>query len=69
MLLHNSFINVAIAVSLLYRKSFYDLQKPKCINPTLAIGWAKRAWPPDKVRGLESGRPIFFASLDPKDNI
>ena len=53
MLLHNLNINVAIAVSLLYWKSLYDLQKPKCINPTLAIGWAKRAWPPDKVRGLE----------------
>ena len=32
MLLHNSYINVAIAVILLYRKSLYDLQEPRYKN-------------------------------------
>ena len=36
MLLHNLYINVAIAVLLLYRKSLYDDQEPKYKNPTFA---------------------------------
>ena len=66
MMLHDSNINVAIAVSLLYWNSLYDLRKPKCIIPPLTIGWAKRVRLPDKVTGLESGRPIFFVLLGPK---
>ena len=36
MLLHKLYINVAIAVILLYRKSFYVLQEPRYKNTTLA---------------------------------
>ena len=38
MLLHNANINVAIAVILLYRKTLYDLQEPRCKKSTLAPG-------------------------------
>ena len=43
MLLHNSNINVAIAVILLYQKSLYDLQGPKYKNPNLRMNkkWAR----------------------------
>ena len=40
MLLHNSNINVAIAIILLYEKSFYDLPGPKCKNAILQLAGA-----------------------------
>ena len=44
MLLHKSYINVAITNILLYRKSRYDLPGPKYINSTRRES-LKRAWP------------------------
>ena len=43
MLLHNSNINVAIAVILIYQESLYDLQGPKYKNPNLRMNkkWAR----------------------------
>ena len=49
MLLHNSNINVAIAVILLYRKSLYDLQGARYKKATLRK--------PKKGRGQFSGVP------------
>ena len=46
MLLHNLYINVAIAVLLLYQKSLYDLQEPKYKNPTFAPKGHNWAWSP-----------------------
>ena len=46
MLLHNLYINVAIAVLLLYWKSLYDLQEPKYKNPMFAPKGDNWAWPP-----------------------
>ena len=46
MLLHNLYINVAIAVLLLYSKSLYGLQEPKYKNPIFAFKGDNWAWPP-----------------------
>ena len=46
MLLHKLYINVAIAVHLLYWKSLYDLQEPNYKNPIFAPKGDNWAWPP-----------------------
>ncbi len=43
MLLHKSYINVAIANILVYLKSFYDLQRPRYGN-SATRGKQKWAW-------------------------
>ena len=61
MLLHNLYINVAIAVLLLYQKSLYDLQEPKYKNRLRGItgrgplGRLSRYRPPTKVILVQDG--------------
>ena len=43
MSLHNSNINMAIAVILMYRKCLYDLPGPKCENAILQLAGALMA--------------------------
>ena len=60
MLLHNLYINVAIAVLLLYSKSLYDLQKPKCKNPTFAPKGHNWAWSPGVCAAGTDHPPRWF---------
>ena len=65
MLLHNSNINVAIPVILLYQKSLYDLQRPKYKNPNLRMN---KKWVRPILRGppIELGLQLFLVNLNPQ---
>ena len=60
MLLHNSYMHVAIAVLLLYWKSLYDLQKPKCKNPTFGPKGHNWAWSPGVCAAWTDQPPRFL---------
>ena len=61
MLLHKSYINMAIAHILVYSKSLYDLPGPKCKNP------ARRVWR-GNGRGHMGVMPNFY-ELSPGLNL
>ena len=64
MLLHNLYINVTIAVLLPYRKSLYDLQKPKYKHPTFVLKGHNWAWSPGgRSTGTDHPPRWFLAGL------
>ena len=59
MLIHKSYINVAIAKILMYLKSFYDLQEPR-YGKSAKRGKQKWAWPILRGPPIDSDSGLFF---------